>query len=530
MKILSFKPGHDGQIAYLDQGKLDFSIEAEKDSFPRYDTIHPEMLLKSMGYISEIPDVMAVSGWVKGWHSVEATSAAGYFGIDTKGISVDKINVFGKTVTSFSSTHERSHLLCAYGMSPFPQGQPCYALIWEGNLGDFYYIDEKVQITHIGTVLKDVGNKYSYPYFVADASYPEFRGYFRFGDAGKLMALAAYSERSEFNTEERAFMDRILNWDGIVLQGAKSDFKDSPYYNIGVQSEKFKQFAGKFTDEIFNRFHDFAKKHVDKKIPLLIAGGCGLNCEWNTRWEQSGLFSDVFIPPCTNDSGAAIGTAIDAQLYFEGNAKIDWSVYAGETFVEDVAVNSEEFHEYPLNYGEVAKFLRKKFILGWVQDKYEIGPRALGNRSILAEPFFESTTKKLNKIKRREGYRPIAPICCEEDAERFFSTSKPRPYMLYFQRVLTDKLKAITHVDGTARVQSVNKNQNSKLYNLLRSFRAKTGYGVLCNTSLNFNGKGFINRTSDLEKYAMEHGLDGFVINDKFYVRKNISYVYHSAI
>lgn len=107
----------------------------------------------------------------------------------------------------------------------------------------------------------------------------------------------------------------------------------------------------------------------------------------------------------------------------------------------------------------------------------------------------------------------------EEELDRLFVHQGPSPHMLYFQKVKTDALKAVTHIDGSARAQTVTEAQNAKMYDLLSAFKRETGYGVLCNTSLNFSGKGFINRLSDLADYARDAGLDGFVAGDKFYCR-----------
>ncbi len=170
----------------------------------------------------------------------------------------------------------------------------------------------------------------------------------------------------------------------------------------------------------------------------------------------------------------------------------------------------------------IADMLANDLIIGWVNGKYEIGPRALGNRSILASPFQDSTRVRLNEIKQREQFRPIAPVCLEEDAARWFGCDHPSPFMLYTQLVSrTDALAAVTHVNGTARIQTVSSVTNSHLYELLMAFKARTGYGVLCNTSLNFKGRGFINNIADLSAYTIEHNLDGFVIEGRSYMLKS---------
>jgi len=516
MHILSYKPGHDGHVAYLSDGALRFSIEAEKDSWPRYAEIGPSLFLKTAAYLDNVPDVVAVSGWVKGFHSISPPVEAGYWGAGEDAVLTRKSLLFGREVEFFSSSHERSHLLCAYGLSPFPQGQPCYALVWEGNIGAFYRIDEQVKVRKIGNVLADPGNKYAFLYALGDPKFPLQRGHFRFEDAGKLMALVSYGQSGMASAEEREVIDFILRQDSILLQASKIDLAHSPYFNIGVENPAFKTLAKRLSDRIFETFFEFAREHLTEGLPLLISGGCGLNCDWNTAWRECGLFPDVFVPPCTNDSGSAIGTAIDALRHYTGQAKISWSVYAGEDFVDDVT-DWSGVEELPFDVEAVARALEKGAVLGWVQGRYEIGPRALGNRSILAAPFTKEMHARLNGIKNREGFRPIAPVCLEEDLGLHFDRHDPSPFMLYFQRVLTDRLQAITHVDGSARVQTVSAESNAELFTLLQAFKQRTGFGVLCNTSLNFNGTGFINRASDLLAYARKAGLDGFVINDRYY-------------
>jgi predicted NodU family carbamoyl transferase len=255
-------------------------------------------------------------------------------------------------------------------------------------------------------------------------------------------------------------------------------------------------------------------------MPLVIAGGCGLNCDWNTKWKQTGLFSEVFVPPVANDSGSAIGTAIDAQFHLTGNPKIDWNVYSGLGFITTGSFDSTQYDLYETGYDMIADILANDLIIGWVSGKYEIGPRALGNRSILAAPFHEGTRVRLNEIKEREQFRPIAPVCLEEEAARWFGCDHASPFMLYTHRVRTDALAAVTHVNGTARIQTVSSVSNRNLYEQLVAFKARTGYGVLCNTSLNFKGRGFINKIGDLSAYAVKHNLDGFVVEGRTYLLK----------
>ena len=178
----------------------------------------------------------------------------------------------------------------------------------------------------------------------------------------------------------------------------------------------------------------------------------------------------------------------------------------------------EGYSTVVLDYRQLAAFLLDGHVIGWVQGRYEMGPRALGNRSLLASPFPAAMRDRLNSIKQRESYRPVAPVCLEEDVGRDFDWVGPSPHMLYFQRVRSPTLQAITHVDGTARVQTVNQNQNPRLHRLLTEFRELSGHGVLCNTSLNFKGRGFINRMSDLIRFQKAADIDGMVVGDKTYI------------
>ena len=123
--------------------------------------------------------------------------------------------------------------------------------------------------------------------------------------------------------------------------------------------------------------------------------------------------------------------------------------------------------QFETNYAMIADMLANNLIIGWVNGKYEIGPRALGNRSILAAPFQESTRVRLNEIKQREQFRPIAPVCLEEDAARWFGCDHASPFMLYTHPVRTDALAAVTHVNGTARIQTVSSVANRHLHELL---------------------------------------------------------------
>lgn len=521
MKILAYNPGHDGAFAYVEDGRLVFSIEAEKGSRYRHSSLTVPDAFDVFADLPTVPDVLCRGGWWPGDSPRRKEAAAGYRGCRHDGIIVSKMRLLGKAVDVFSSSHERSHLLCAFGTSDLPKGSPCYALLWEGVIGAFYEIDAGLNVTKIADVMPEPGHRYAMLYALADPTFDKGTAEFsRLSDAGKLMALASYSNRSQPSEEEEAITSFLMQ-DCAHLQPKQCEaLKGLRHYNVGLEDPEFRNFAGIFSDRLFDRFHRFAEANLKRGLPLLVVGGCGLNCDWNTKWRDSGLFTDVFVPPFPNDSGSAIGTAIDAQLHFTGDPKIVWNVYSGRRFVVDDAIDVATFDELEPNVETVAAMLAGGLIMGWVNGRCEIGPRALGNRSILAAPFSGSTRERLNVIKQREQFRPIAPVCLEEDAKRWFGCDRPSPFMLYTYRASTDALAAVTHVNRTARIQTVSAMTNRPLSDLLKAFKAITGYGVLCNTSLNFKSKGLINAMSELSDYALQHHLDGFVVEGRIFVRK----------
>jgi len=436
MNILSYNPGHDGAFAYLAGGHLVVSVEAEKHSRYRHSPVSVLDVFGVLEELTDVPDVLCRSGW---WPSdtmlAEQNSFAGYYGVSNDHVVQGNKWLLGKSVEYFSSSHERSHLLCAFGMSSIPMGTPCYVLLWEGVIGAFYEVDAELNFKKLADVMPEPGHRYALLYGLADPTFDKTNSeYSRFSDAGKLMALASYSKRSEPLHAEEEIIDFLMQ-DCAHLKPQQCELlKHCPYYNAGLDNTEFRNFAGIVSDRIFDRFYRFAESHMKRRLPLLITGGCGLNCDWNAKWRETEFFSDVFVPPVPNDSGSAIGTAIDAQFHLSGNPKIDWSVYAGLDFIFDRNVDASLFDECELDYALVAEMIASDMIVGWVNGKYEIGPRALGNRSIIASPFRQSTRARLNEIKQREQFRPIAPVCLEEDAAKWFGCDAPSPFMLYTRK------------------------------------------------------------------------------------------------
>lgn len=517
MRVLAFKPGHDASAVCIDDGRLVFSFEAEKDSFPRFSGLSTEVVAQAIEAMPGTPDIVAIGGWHKDLPRPFSDYAAGYFGHES--FHMRDGHVFGKPTKVFTSSHERSHIFMATGMAPLAPLAECVVLVWEGLIGAFYHWQEYGARIRRVEVLKQPGAKYTALFALCNPLFPDRGAEPENEYAGKLMALAAYGDVTRLQAGDRAVVESLLAC-ASVYPFDKAQYRGTALYNCGIHVPRMDAAARYMTDRVFQIFFDAARQSLPRGLPLVISGGCGLNCEWNRRWQDCGMFSSVFVPPCTNDSGSAIGTALDALVQCGQPCRVEWSVYSGAAFHHDRHPDSARWTRQPVDLDEIALRLSQGKVFAWVQGDCEIGPRALGHRSLLASPLTLDTRDVLNAIKQREDYRPIAPVCIREDLHELFDPAIDDPYMLYFSSVKVATLPAVTHADGSARVQAVSAESEPILYRLLTAFKAATGYGVLCNTSLNFKGAGFINRTSDLEAYCEAQQIGDFVVDQDWYSHK----------
>ena len=171
MRILSYNPGHDGAFAYVEDGRLVFSIEAEKGSRYRHSSLSVPDAFDALAGLRAVPDVLCKGGWWPGDAAHDGELMAGYRGSELDQAIFGKRTFLGKTIDFFTSSHERSHLLCAFGMSDLPKGTPCYALLWEGVVGAFYEIDAELRIMKIADVMPEPGHRYAMLYALADPTF-----------------------------------------------------------------------------------------------------------------------------------------------------------------------------------------------------------------------------------------------------------------------------------------------------------------------------------------------------------------------
>ena len=310
------------------------------------------------------------------------------------------------------------------------------------------------------------------------------------------------------------------------------------------------------TEEIVLRLARTARKETGSQY-LVLAGGVALNCVANGKILKAGIFDDLWIQPAAGDAGGALGAAyavwhihrgLERQVEPGDSMK---GSYLGPEFSEiDIRRTLLKFGGKACHYEHfqalverVAAGLDDGAVVGWFQGRMEFGPRALGNRSILGDARSPEMQKKMNlKIKYREGFRPFAPSVLEEEISDYFDLDRPSPYMLlvtpvkkerqiplptgYVDGTLADRLyfnrsdlPAITHIDYSARIQSVSRETNSRYWELLQAFKRRTGYSVIVNTSFNVRGEPVVCTPDDAYRCFMRTEMDLLVMGDYVLVK-----------
>ncbi len=256
---------------------------------------------------------------------------------------------------------------------------------------------------------------------------------------------------------------------------------------------------------------------------LCMAGGVALNCVMNARLRDRGPFKEIWIQPAAGDAGTALGAALLVDLQARQSEERFYRMehaFLGPGYGDDEIEKFLKWSKIPYrrleNVAEgAADLLAEGKIIGWFQGRLEFGPRALGARSILASPIQAEMQERLNDIKDREDFRPVAPVVLEEEAGEWFTGAGVSPYMLFVFDVQPDKagqIPAVRHVDGTARIQTINRSQHPLYYDLLKAFQRRTGVPVLVNTSFNTRGEPIVCTPRDAVESFWTSPLDALVI------------------
>ncbi|OSI71046.1 nodulation protein NodU [Bradyrhizobium canariense] len=524
MRICGIKLTHDAAIAVVEDGRLVFCVEQEKRSNnPRYQTIgNLDAIVATLaehGLHPKDVDQFVIDGWVgevesrlqllsgvkpltlKGAPYLEIHADRLLTSFDHVGLMLD-----GRVFPYSSYAHVTGHVMSAYCTSPFAiAGEPAFCLLWDGATFPRLYYVERHGARFLECLFPMIGHAYASagehfgPYKTAD------RKSWNLGIAGKLMAYIALGTHEEgiiavfqrLYDEHFAAHTEFLapRYPARTLYGALHDFFDAAEVRL----------KGKRPEDVLASFHYFLERLLIRGMAvalqrlgfagarnLCISGGCGLNIKWNSALRTTGLFDAVWVPPFPNDSGSAIGAACCALTTQNGVVPLKWSVYSGPALLRSDMPS--EWKARSCNMHELATILASDRPVVFLAGRAELGPRALGGRSILAAATSAAMKDHLNDIKLREHFRPVAPICLEDRAPEIFSPGTPDPYMLFDHQTRAewrDRIPAIVHLDGSARLQTISRASQHKVAELLVEYERLTGIPLLCNTSANHHGRGF---------------------------------------
>lgn len=386
----------------------------------------------------------------------------------------------------------------------------------------------------------DLGIGGAYNYFT------HWLGFNSYKDAGKTMGLASYGENFFKGLKlfskgrcclENTNKDKLGSVRRFFIKKAGIDIGESG--KSTKKPNKTQEDVAFFVQKEVERILVEIVKNAVKKYKiknLCISGGVALNCVANYEIFKKTGIEKIFIQPASGDDGQCLGNAYLGYFIKKksGKRKEVSSFYLGKRYsdvdikrVIDNYSDKIEYTESKTLYKTVAKLIASGKIIGWFQGGSEFGPRALGNRSIFADPRDYKMKSHINKkVKFRESFRPYAPVILEKYLNQYFALDFPSPFMLFAPSVYPNKVSlipAVTHVDGTARVQTVNKEQNSRLCSLIGEFEKITGIPILLNTSFNVNGEPIVESPEDAIKCFIGTNIDvlvigNYIINKKAYI------------
>jgi carbamoyltransferase len=543
--ILGLHYGHDGSACVVVDGKLVSAISSERlvkpEDFSPEVVSHPDFRIKKftgvtdkvIEYVLEKANIgyddidfialshyyeddsydtlKLYSGTVANNRKISKISPCKLVGDQTKLIGVIK----GRSIPTYVLPHHLCHAASAYYTSN-QESAVCFTLDSSG--GDY----ECNNLVAIGN-----GNKLEtkeFPGLMIGNGYTEFTHALGLGQAflsaGKTMGLASYGEPNDL------LIDHI---DEYVKDSYKPKFFREHFENLfwqwsdGLydQENLYKTKKGMhlaasiqllFEKSIIDAINKFVKPIGIKN--LCLSGGSFLNCNVNALIKKDGFFDNIHLYPACGDDGLSVGAALYVSHHILDEDRYTY------TFSDLAYLGSPSKELSDEDYTILASALNSGDIIAWYSGQSEFGPRALGHRSLLADPRSYHNREKLNfLVKNREWFRPFAPVVLEEEAHNWFEPGDPSKYMLFTQKVLQpEKVPAITHVDGTARMQTINEKDNPGYYKLVKRFYEVTGVPMLINTSFNGNGQPIVETKDDaLSLFYNNEAIDLLVIDGEIF-------------
>ena len=457
---------HDASISLIKDGEILFAGHAERYSKQKNDWYINDSLVKDALSYGR-PDAIA-------YYEKPLLKASRLFLKGGSGDWKPKFNIEGVPRKSFN--HHYSHACAGYYTSSFTDA----AIVVLDSIGE--YNTSTIWVGEGEKIKLKFKQNYPVSFGLFYSAFTQLVGLMPNQEEYIMMGMAAYGDWTKYYQQVNDYFPRY----------------DKQKYNFhkgitdwGWVSEKDKFDIAAAVQVVYEqRLIDFMRyaKDLTKKNNLVFMGGCALNCSANTKlWK---IFNDVWIMPNPGDSGSSLGAA--AALY---GKHLEWS---------NPYLGYDLGGEYPVN--EIVRELFENKIAAVACGRAEFGPRALGNRSILADPRDPEIKNKVNLIKKRELFRPFAPAVMEEHANKWFDINFISPYMQYAVKCLKpDIIPSVVHADGTSRVQTVNKDQHPGLYKVLEQWLYLTGVPVLLNTSLNIKGQPLINDEKDIQEWESHY-------------------------
>lgn len=445
----------------------------------------------------------------------------------------------GNTLNTYYVTHHLCHAANAFYLSPFEEA----AILTADGRGEqdtvVFAIGRGANIDVLKRMIipQSLGTFYS--------AFTAFLGFKPDGDEWKVMALSSFADWN--NSYYEKIRSLVALKDDGTFEIDLTYFKEFVHETVGHYSQKLIDLVGperdvdddyqerhfqiasamqRVTEETFTHMLTWLARETGMS-KVCVGGGMFMNSVYNGRIRSETPFDDVFISSCPDDSGLSIGAALYINHHVMGNVARHAQThnYYGPSYTNDEV--EATLSQYKLTYRraddverEVAELLSEGKLVGWFQGKMEFGQRALGNRSIIADPRREEMKDKINAaVKFREAFRPFAPAILEERVKEYFDIEPgvKVPFMEKVYPVSVDKrniIPAVTHTDGSGRLQTVSKETNPRFYGLIKHFEDITGVPIILNTSFNLNGEPVVCSPTDAIRTFNSCGMDALVLND----------------
>jgi carbamoyltransferase len=545
MKILGIAGGmHSCGLAYLKDGKPIFAFEEERfNRIRNYKDFYQNLF--------RYPFQSGQNVWFdKDWDWNDLDYITSHFSIKETEEIWDGVGLGPFPKEKFIQTnHHRAHCSLAYYCSGFKEDTLVVSIDAMGEkYSARYFIGSNGNMEDIGNIssdFKSLGHYY--------AMLTEFLGFKRLKDEGKVVGMAShgYFHQDFYDVFNKCIKVKDIKTDRdygkIISGGVYEDFYKLWFEKFGSKSTSAMKNAiaynGQlvFEEKIIQIFNNLHKTHPHLK-KVALAGGIFANVKLNKRINELEWVDEVFIAPPMGDEGIPLGSALsvhklknpdfkpfrlnDVYLgtsYGEKNTKVigEWCAYG------EVKDNNKKYHIRPYNEQNLAYDLKEGKIVGWFQGRHEHGPRALCNRSIIADPSVPGMYKKINDKLQRNDFMPFAPVVLDNHVNNVFDVKKSK-YTAEFMTMLYDtkeewhdKIPAVIHpVDKTARIQIVTAKSNPKFYRLINKFWLTTSIPVLLNTSFNIHGEPIVCRPEEAFVHLDNNIVDILVINNKVYTKK----------